>query len=95
MNKRIRLVLTVLVALLALASFSRFLAWMNLPSDLWLWSGIVGTALAAGRCSFPDRGYLTSTTALNTTRIGTLHIHSREEGTSPRATSVRRRKRQL
>jgi hypothetical protein len=43
MNKRIRLALTVLVALLALASFSRFLDWMNLPSDLWLWSGIVGT----------------------------------------------------
>ena len=45
MNKRIRLALTVLVALLALASFSRFLDWMNLPSDLWLWSGIVGTLL--------------------------------------------------
>jgi hypothetical protein len=45
MNKRIRLALTALVALLALASFSRFLAWMNLPSDLWLWSGIVGTLL--------------------------------------------------
>jgi len=45
MNKRIRLALTVLVALLALASFSRFLAWMNLPSDLGLWSGIVGTLL--------------------------------------------------
>jgi hypothetical protein len=43
MNKRIRLALTVLVVLLALASFSRFLDWMNLPSDLWLWSGIVGT----------------------------------------------------
>lgn len=45
MNKRIRLALTVLVVLLALASFSRFLDWMNLPSDLWLWSGIVGTLL--------------------------------------------------
>jgi len=45
MNKRIKLALTVLVALLALASFSRFLDWMNLPSDLWLWSGIVGTLL--------------------------------------------------
>ena len=45
MNKKIRLALTVLVALLALASFSRFLDWMNLPSDLWLWSGIVGTLL--------------------------------------------------
>ena len=45
MNKRIRLALTVLVALMALASFSRFLDWMNLPSDLWLWSGIVGTLL--------------------------------------------------
>ena len=45
MNKRIKLALTILVVLLALASFSRFLDWMNLPSDLWLWSGIVGTLM--------------------------------------------------
>ena len=43
MNKRIKLALTILVMLLALASFSRFLDWMNLSSDWWLWSGIVGT----------------------------------------------------
>ena len=45
MNRRIKLALSILVVLLALASFSRFLDWMNLPSDLWLWSGIVGTLM--------------------------------------------------
>lgn len=40
--KRVRLALTVLVLLLALATFSRFLSWMNLPSDLWFWSGLTG-----------------------------------------------------
>jgi hypothetical protein len=44
MKKRVKLALTVLVLLLAIASFSRFLDWMNLPSDLWFWSG-VGSSL--------------------------------------------------
>lgn len=39
MRNRIKLALTVLVVLLALASVSRFLDWMNLPSDFWFWSG--------------------------------------------------------
>jgi hypothetical protein len=42
MTNRIKLALTMLVLLLALAVFSRFLDWMNLPSDLWFWSGLGG-----------------------------------------------------
>jgi hypothetical protein len=42
MKSRLKLALTVLVLLLALAAFSRFLGWMNLPSDTWLWSGVGG-----------------------------------------------------
>jgi hypothetical protein len=44
MKNRIKLALTVLVLLAAVASFSRFLDWMNLPSDFWFWSG-VGSSL--------------------------------------------------
>ena len=42
MKSRLKLALTVLVLLLALAAFSRFLGWMNLPSDTWFWSGLTG-----------------------------------------------------
>ena len=42
MKSRFKLALTALVLLLALAGFSRFLGWMNLPSDLWFWSGLSG-----------------------------------------------------
>ena len=45
MKSRFKLALTVLVLLLALAAFSQFLGWMNLPSDLWFWSGISGVLL--------------------------------------------------
>ncbi len=45
MISRLKLALTVLVLLLALAAFSRFLGWMNLPSDTWFWSGLT-SALA-------------------------------------------------
>jgi hypothetical protein len=45
MKSRLKLALTVLVLLLALAVFSRFLGWMNLPSDLWFWSGLSGALL--------------------------------------------------
>jgi len=44
MKNRIKLALTTLVLLLAVVSFSRCLDWMNLPSDLWFWSG-VGSSL--------------------------------------------------
>jgi hypothetical protein len=45
MKNRIRLALIILVLLLASASLSRFLDWMNLPSDLWFWSGAGSTLL--------------------------------------------------
>jgi len=35
----------VVLLVLALALFSRFLNWMNLPSDLWFWSGLTGVLL--------------------------------------------------
>ena len=44
MKNRLKLALTALVLLLTVACFSRFLDWMNLPSDLWFWSG-VGSSL--------------------------------------------------
>jgi hypothetical protein len=40
MKNRLKLALTALVLLLTVASFSRFLDWMNLPSDFWFWSGV-------------------------------------------------------
>ena len=40
MKRRMKLALTILVILLAVASLSRFLDWMNLPSDFWFWSGV-------------------------------------------------------
>jgi pilus assembly protein TadC len=43
MKSRIKLAVTVLVLLLAVLSFSRFLDWMNLPSDLWFWSGVMAS----------------------------------------------------
>lgn len=45
MKSRIKLALTILVLLLAVGSLSRFLDWMNLPSDLWFWSGLAGLLL--------------------------------------------------
>ena len=44
MKNRLKLALTALVLLLTVAFFSRFLDWMNLPSDFWFWSG-VGSSL--------------------------------------------------
>ena len=45
MRSRIKLAVTVLILLLAIAVFSRFLDWMNLPSDLWFWSGVTASLL--------------------------------------------------
>lgn len=45
MKNRIKLALTVMVVLLAIGSLSRFLAWMNLPSDLWFWIGVSAALL--------------------------------------------------
>jgi len=44
MKHRMKLAATVLVLLTSLAGWSKFLDWMNLPSDLWFWSG-VGSSL--------------------------------------------------
>jgi hypothetical protein len=44
MRNRVRLALTILVLMLAVVSFSRFLDWMNLPSTFWFWGG-VGSSL--------------------------------------------------
>lgn len=45
MKSRIKLAMTILVLLLAFGFLSRFLDWMNLPSDLWFWSGLAGLLL--------------------------------------------------
>ena len=45
MRNRFKLALTALVLLLAVASFSRCLDWMNLPSDFWFWRGLGSSLL--------------------------------------------------
>jgi hypothetical protein len=45
MRGRIKLGATILILLLAVAVFSRFMDWMNLPSDLWFWSGVMASLL--------------------------------------------------
>jgi hypothetical protein len=45
MKNRIKLAATILVLLAAAVCFSRFLDWMNLPSDLWFWSGVTASLL--------------------------------------------------
>jgi phosphoglycerol transferase MdoB-like AlkP superfamily enzyme len=45
MRNRLKLAVTILVLLLAVACFSRFLDWMNLPSDFWFWSGLGSSLL--------------------------------------------------
>lgn len=47
MRNSLKLALTVLVLMLAVAVLSRFLDWMNLPSDSWFWGGVVGALLLA------------------------------------------------
>jgi len=45
MKRSIKLAVTILVLMLAVAFLGRFLDWMNLPSDRWFWSGVVGSLL--------------------------------------------------
>lgn len=45
MRSRIKLAVTILILLLAVSVFSRFLDWMNLPSDWWFWSGVLASLL--------------------------------------------------
>lgn len=45
MKRRIKLASTILVLMLAIVSLSRFLDWMNRPSDWWFWGGLAGLLL--------------------------------------------------
>jgi drug/metabolite transporter (DMT)-like permease len=45
MGKSVKLALTILVLMLAVAFLSHFLDWMNLPSDSWFWGGVLGALL--------------------------------------------------
>lgn len=45
MRKSFKLAMTILVLMLAVAFLSRFLDWMNLPSDSWFWGGVLGALL--------------------------------------------------
>jgi len=45
MKRSIKLAVTILVLMLAVAFLGHFLDWMNLPSDRWFWSGVVGSLL--------------------------------------------------
>jgi hypothetical protein len=45
MRKSLKLALTLLVLMLAVAFLGRFFDWMNLPSDSWFWGGVVGALL--------------------------------------------------
>ena len=45
MKGSLKLALTILVLMLAVAFLGRFFDWMNLPSDTSFWGGVVGTLL--------------------------------------------------
>ncbi len=45
MRKSLKLALTILVLMLAVAFLGHFLDWMNLPSDSWFWGGVLGALL--------------------------------------------------
>ena len=45
MRSSLKLALTILVVMLAVAFLSRFFDWMNLPSDSWFWGGVTGALL--------------------------------------------------
>jgi hypothetical protein len=42
MKTRLKFALSVAVFLVSLGALSRFLSWMNQPSDLWLYAGAFG-----------------------------------------------------
>lgn len=45
MRSSVKLALTILVMMLAVAFLGRFFDWMNLPSDSWFLGGAVGALL--------------------------------------------------
>jgi len=45
MRRSLKLAMSILTLMLAVAFLSRFLDWMNLPSDSWFWGGALGALL--------------------------------------------------
>ena len=45
MKTRLKVASTLAILLASLGVFSRFLQWMNRPSDLWLYAGALGALL--------------------------------------------------
>jgi uncharacterized membrane protein YqhA len=45
MRRSLKLAMSILILMLAVAFLSRFLDWMNLPSDSWFWGGALGALL--------------------------------------------------
>jgi len=45
MRRSLKLGMSILTLMLAVAFLSRFLDWMNLPSDSWFWGGALGALL--------------------------------------------------
>jgi|GraSoiStandDraft_46_1057282.scaffolds.fasta_scaffold348684_2 ABC-type molybdate transport system permease subunit len=45
MKTRLKVALSAAVILISLGILSRFLAWMNRPSDIWLYAGAFGALL--------------------------------------------------
>jgi len=43
MKTRLKLASTIAAILVSLGALSRFLYWMNQPSDLWLYAGALGS----------------------------------------------------
>lgn len=47
MKTRLKLASTLAILLASLGAFTRFLHWMNQPSDFWLYAGALGALLLA------------------------------------------------
>ena len=45
MRRSLKLAMSILILMLAVAFLSRFLDWMNLPSDSGFWGGALGALL--------------------------------------------------
>jgi uncharacterized membrane protein YqhA len=45
MRRSLKLAMSILILMLAVAFLSRFLDWMNLPNDSWFWGGTLGALL--------------------------------------------------
>lgn len=47
MKTRLKVALSAAILLISLGALSRFLHWMNQPSDLWLYAGALSTLALA------------------------------------------------